>query len=141
MEAFQGARTLTGRLKQAPMIQPADEMFNAAMKPVRYVKERLDIKKEEVRASNKAARAMDTLMKELTSRVNAYLTAFPEFSALHPFEQSMLDLSIGVANYKRILNTGDQLRKAIIQVRAPLFPVGSCRAVVPCFGTHLNPRV
>jgi GTP1/Obg family GTP-binding protein len=91
-------------------------MFNAAMKAVRFVGERMDIKKEDVRAANKAARVMDTLMKELTRKVNGYLAAFPEFATLHPFEQSMLDLSIGTANYKRILNTGDQLRKAIIQV-------------------------
>lgn len=107
---------LTSRLKAAPIIQPPDEMYNAAMKVVRKVRPRDDLKKEGPRAANKAARALDTLMKQLTGKLNGYMKAFPQFSSLHPFEQSMLDLSVGVANYSRILENGDKLRRAVIQV-------------------------
>ena len=125
------ARSLTGRLKSAPIIQPYDEMFNAAVKVIRKIKPRDDIRKESERAGNKSARVMDTLMKELGGKVNAYKKAFPVFKNLHPFEMSLLDLSIGTASYARILQSVDDLKKELTQVRpAFLFLLLECRIAV-----------
>lgn len=64
-----------------------------------------------------AARSMDTLMKGITQRLSVYLREYPAFSQLHPFEQSLLDLSVGVANYERILGNVNKIRKKVNQVR------------------------
>jgi GTP1/Obg family GTP-binding protein len=65
-----------------------------------------------------AARSMDTLMKGITKRLNVYLSQYPAFDDLHPFEQSLLDLSVGTANYERILKNVDKVRKSVNQVQS-----------------------
>jgi GTP1/Obg family GTP-binding protein len=73
----------------------------------------------EVRARVQAARSLDTLLKGITTRLRRYCTAYPSFERLHPFEMSLLDLSVGRDNYWRILNNIDKLRKSINQVLHP----------------------
>lgn len=60
---------------------------------------------------------MDTLMKGITARLNVYLRDFPSYDSLHPFEKSLLDLSVGVDNYARIVVNVDKLRKSVNRVR------------------------
>lgn len=55
-------------------------------------------------------------MKGVTARLNVYLRDFPAYDSLHPFEKSLLDLSVGVENYARIVNNVDKLRKSVIKV-------------------------
>ena len=43
---------------------------------------------------------MDTLMKELSVPLSRYISAFPSYRKLHPFEQSLLELT--VSNMYRI---------------------------------------
>jgi GTP1/Obg family GTP-binding protein len=64
-----------------------------------------------------AARSMDTLMKGITKRLSVCLSKYPSFNDLHPFEQSLLNLSVGSANYERILKNVDRVRKSVNQVR------------------------
>lgn len=63
-----------------------------------------------------AARTMDTLIKEITARFKMFITGFPRFEKLHPFEKSVLDLAVGEANYKRILGNADKLRRQAVKV-------------------------
>ena len=46
------------------------------------------IRNETEKERNKAARQMDTLMKELSVPLTRYLAAFPSYQRLHPFEQA-----------------------------------------------------
>ena len=67
-------------------------------------------------AALQAARTMDTLMKEVSARFKTFITGFPRFERLHPFEKSVLDLAVGEANYKRILGNADKLRRRAVKV-------------------------
>ena len=74
-----------------------------------------------------AARSLDTLMKSITGKLKGYTAAFPSFDSLHPFEQSLMQLSVGEANYARIVGNFDKLRKAVNQVgQAPMPERGCC---------------
>lgn len=64
---------------------------------------------------------MDTLMKEVSARLKHCVGNFPSFENLHPFEQSVLDLAVGVHNYRRILNNAESLRKEAVKVRSACF--------------------
>ena len=58
------------------------------------------IRNETEKERNKAARQMDTLMKELSVPLTRYLAAFPSYQRLHPFEQvrsSKSCVSLGTA--------------------------------------------
>lgn len=56
---------------------------------------------------------MDTLMKELSVPLTRYVGAFPQYQRLHPFEQALLELTVGRGNYETILAKVDSLRKSI----------------------------
>eukprot|EP00955_Chlamydomonas_euryale_P105647 365655-Chlamydomonas_euryale.AAC.5 len=47
---------------------------------------------------------MDTLMKELSVPLTRYLAAFPAFERLHPFEQALLELTVGRDKYINVLS-------------------------------------
>eukprot|EP00892_Ulva_mutabilis_P010762 jgi/Ulvmu1/8058/UM004_0295.1 len=108
--------SLTSRLMAVPQIQQPQELFNSAMKPVRKLKPRTDLRYDQEVASNLAARTMDTLIKEITARFKTFISGFPRFERLHPFEKSVLDLAVGEGNYKRILGNADKLRRKAMKV-------------------------
>lgn len=93
-----------------------------------------------------AARSLDTLMKGIATRLKGYTRAFPVFDSLHPFEQSLMQLSVGAANYNRIVGNFDKLRKAVNQVcvssqsQTRCFFVCACCACL-CFKWKLTKRV
>lgn len=47
-----------------------------------------------------AARQMDLLMKELSVPLTRYVNGFPDPARLHPFEQALLQLTVGIPLYK-----------------------------------------
>jgi|LauGreSuBDMM15SN_2_FD.fasta_scaffold42149_1 GTP1/Obg family GTP-binding protein len=47
---------------------------------------------------------MDTLMKELSVPLSRYIGAFPTYHRLHPFEQALLELTVGQGAYEAVLS-------------------------------------
>lgn len=67
--------------------------------------------------SCRAARALDTLMKELCVPLGAYIKGFPAPSRLHPFERALLELTVGAGTYERVLARVEALRRSTVEVR------------------------
>ncbi len=59
-------------------------------------------------------------MQELSVPLGRWLRAFPSTGALHPFEASLLDLTVGIATYTSVLAKADALRKGLQEVRPVL---------------------
>jgi nucleolar GTP-binding protein len=76
----------------------------------------------------RAARQLDTLTKEVAVPLGKYMKGFPEVSKLHPFEQALLELTLGAGTYENTLARVNTLRKSVLEVRS--FP---CR-LGPCLG-------
>lgn len=76
-----------GAFRYVPTISSASETLNSARKRAGRVAPSAGIKNEAEKERNRAARQMDTLMKELSVPLTKYLKGFPDADALHPFEQ------------------------------------------------------
>lgn len=64
----------------------------------------------------RAARALDTLMKELCMPLGAYIRGFPPPARLHPFEFALLELTVGPGTYERVLSRVEALRRSTVEV-------------------------
>ena len=64
----------------------------------------------------RAARQLDTLLKELCVPLGRYVREFPPPARLHPFERALLDLTVGPGTYERVLARVDALRRSTVQV-------------------------
>ncbi|KXZ49543.1 hypothetical protein GPECTOR_20g397 [Gonium pectorale] len=74
------------------------------------------IKNAAEKERNRTARALDTLMKELSVPLGRYVAAFPAPERLHPFERALLALTVGEAAYVSALQRVDKLRRAVQEV-------------------------
>lgn len=76
-------------------------------------------------------------MKEVSARLKHCVGRFPTFENLHPFEQSVLDLAVGVHNYRRILDNAESLRKETVKVRPASLAVLVIESYVLQFCGHI----
>lgn len=98
------------------MISPPDELAASALKRALKVQPAAGLKNEAEKERSRAAKQLDTHMKELSVPLSRYLKAFPPLSALHPFEAALLDLTVGAATYASVLGKADALRKSLQEV-------------------------
>lgn len=107
---------LTGSFQLLPMVAPAVEVIDSAVRRAHRVPANTKLKNEAARARNRVARQMDVLMKELTQRLGEYERGFPPVERLHPFEAALLELTVGAATYRKTLSRVGALRKAVVEV-------------------------
>lgn len=105
-----------GALQKVPVIPPADEMATSALKRSMRVNPGAGIKNEAEKERSRAAKQLDTHMKELSVPLTRWVKAFPAMSSLHPFEAALLDLTVGQGTYASVLGKVDTLRKALQEV-------------------------
>lgn len=55
-------------------------------------------------------------MKELCVPLGAYIKGFPAPLDLHPFENALLELTVGPGTYDRVLARVEALRRSIVEV-------------------------
>lgn len=106
----------TGAFQRLPMVAPSKEIIESALRRAERVGGNKKLKNEAARAKNRAARQLDALMKELAIPLGAYEKGFPRTSRLHPFENALLELTVGSESYDRALARVSALRKASVEV-------------------------
>lgn len=106
----------TGAFQRLPMVSPSREIIESAMRRAERVGGNKKLKNEAARAKNRAARQLDGLMKELAAPLGTYERGFPRRSRLHPFENALLELTVGSVSYDRALTRITALRKASVEV-------------------------
>ncbi|KAG1665231.1 hypothetical protein FOA52_011419 [Chlamydomonas sp. UWO 241] len=104
-----------GMLQSVPAVPQPQETLASAIKRASRCTPSSGIKNEAEKERNRAARQMDTLMKELSVPLTRFLGAFPKYESLHPFEQALLQLTVGAAQYVGTLAKVDSLRKSLQQ--------------------------
>lgn len=62
--------------------------------------------------------------------LSRYVAGFPRPPALHPFEEALLDLTVGVKTYTAVLSRVDALRKALQEVNEQCVTTIVCTDVV-----------
>jgi nucleolar GTP-binding protein len=120
LERATGPRTrasgATGAFQKLPMVSPSYEIIDTALKRAERVGYNKKLKNDGARAKNRAARQLDTLMKELTKPLGTYVDGFTHPDDLHPFERALLSLSIGEEQYTHCVEGVRSLRKSVVGV-------------------------
>jgi nucleolar GTP-binding protein len=108
--------TATGAFQQLPMVSPSHEIIETALKRADRIGYNKKLKNDGARTKNRAARQLDTLMKELTKPLGKYEEGFIHPDRLHPFERSLLSLSVGEEKYMHAIDGVASLRKSVVGV-------------------------
>ncbi|XP_022146984.1 nucleolar GTP-binding protein 1 [Momordica charantia] len=105
-----------GAFQKLPMVMPSLDIFYSALKKAKRVSPTKGIANIAKRERNRGAKQLDTLMKELAIPLRTYLEEFPKKEYLHPYECSLIELTLGDGMYEEVLRKVDALRKKVVSV-------------------------
>ncbi|XP_073012552.1 uncharacterized protein [Typha latifolia] len=107
---------LVGAFQKLPMVMPAVDIISSAQRKTRNISPTKGITNIAKRERNRGAKQLDALMKELAVPLRGYVENFPNKRYLHPYERSLIELTLGEGNYEKVLGRVDALRKKLISV-------------------------
>lgn len=105
-----------GAFQKLPVVMPSVDILSSALKKAKRVTPTKGITNIAKRERNKGAKQLDALMKELAVPLRAYKEGFPNKKCLHPYERSLIELTLGDGNYEEVLGRVDALRKKVVSV-------------------------
>ncbi|XP_022733697.1 nucleolar GTP-binding protein 1 isoform X3 [Durio zibethinus] len=105
-----------GAFQKLPMVMPSIDMFHSALRKAKRTLPTKGIANIAKRERNRGAKQLDALMKELAVPLRGYIENFPKRMYLHPYEQSLIELTLGDGNYEKILKKVDALRRKVVSV-------------------------
>ncbi|KAL9273441.1 GTP-binding protein 4-like protein, partial [Drosera capensis] len=106
----------TGAFQQLPMVMPSIDILQSALKKAKKVGPTKGIANIAKRERNRGAKQLDTLMKELAVPLRTYTENFPNRKTLHPYERSLVELTLGDGIYEEVLGKVDTLRKRVVSL-------------------------
>ncbi|XP_048331035.1 nucleolar GTP-binding protein 1 isoform X1 [Ziziphus jujuba] len=105
-----------GAFQKLPMVMPSFDILYSALRKAKRVPATKGIANIAKRERNRGAKQLDALMKELAVPLRTYLEKFPKKRSLHPYERSLIELTLGDGNYEEVLGRVDALRKKVVSV-------------------------
>ncbi|EPS65065.1 hypothetical protein M569_09714, partial [Genlisea aurea] len=105
-----------GAFQKLPMVMPSVDILHSALRKAKMVSPTKGIPNAAKRERNKGAKQLDTLMKELAVKLRTYFENFPDKKVLHPYERSLVELTLGDGRYEEVLARVDTLRKRVVSV-------------------------
>lgn len=105
-----------GAFQNLPMVLPSKDMLYSAMRKAKRVNPTKGIANIAKRERNRGAKQLDALMKELAVPLRNYVENFPLNQDLHPYEQSLIEFTLGQGMYEEVLGAVDLLRRKITSV-------------------------
>ncbi|CAN4117396.1 unnamed protein product [Withania somnifera] len=103
-----------GAFQKLPMVMPSVDILHSALRKAKRVLPTKGIANAAKRERNKGAKQLDTLMKELAVPLRTYKENFPNKKYLHPYERSLIELTLGDGNYEDVLGKLEALRKRVV---------------------------
>ncbi|OMP02268.1 hypothetical protein COLO4_11253 [Corchorus olitorius] len=107
---------IIGAFQKLPMVMPSVDIFQSALRKAKRVLPTKGIANIAKRERNRGAKQLDALMKELAVPLREYIENFPKRMHLHPYERSLIELTLGDGNYEEVLRKVDSLRKKVVSV-------------------------
>ncbi|KAF4347722.1 hypothetical protein G4B88_007368, partial [Cannabis sativa] len=107
---------VVGAFQKLPMVMASFDILSSALKKAKRIsptKGTANIAKQE---RSRGAKQLDALMKELVVPLRTYMENFPKRHTLHPYERSLIELTLGDGKYEEVLNSVDSLRKKVVSV-------------------------
>lgn len=105
-----------GAFQKLPMVMPSVDILYSALRKAKRVAPTKGIANIAKRERNRGAKQLDALMKELAVPLRGYMENFPNKKYLHPYERSLIELTLGDGNYEQVLGRVDALRKKIVSI-------------------------
>ncbi|KAK7293255.1 hypothetical protein RJT34_16118 [Clitoria ternatea] len=105
-----------GAFQKLPVVMPSIDILGSALRKAKRVTPTKGIANIAKREKNKGAKQLDALMKELAVPLRTYVENFPNKTYLHPYERSLIELTLGDGYYEKVLRNVDGLRKRIVSV-------------------------
>ncbi|KAG7652326.1 Nucleolar GTP-binding protein 1 Rossman-fold domain [Arabidopsis thaliana x Arabidopsis arenosa] len=105
-----------GAFQKLPMVMPSIDLYCSALRKSKRVQPTKGIANIAKRERNRGAKQLDAFMKELALPLKGYMESFPRKRLLHPYERSLIDLTLGDGKYEEVLGKVDVLRKKVLSV-------------------------
>ncbi|KNA24071.1 hypothetical protein SOVF_018270 [Spinacia oleracea] len=105
-----------GAFQKLPMVMPSVDIIQSAIRKAKKVSATKGIANIAKRERNRGAKQLDALMKELAVPLRLYTESFPNKNHLHPYERSLIELTLGDGNYEEVLSKVNNLRKKVTAV-------------------------
>ncbi|XP_050286614.1 serine/threonine-protein phosphatase 7 long form homolog isoform X6 [Quercus robur] len=105
-----------GAFQKLPMVMPSVDILYSALKKAKRVSPTKGIPNIAKRERNRGTKQLDALMKEIAVPLRTYLENFPKKKYLHPYERSLIELTLGDGNYEEVLGKVNSLRKNVVSV-------------------------
>ncbi|ONI22212.1 hypothetical protein PRUPE_2G114600 [Prunus persica] len=105
-----------GAFQKLPMVMPSVDILYSALRKAKRISPTKGIANIAKRERNRGAKQLDALMKELAVPLRTYSENFPNKKYLHPYERSLIELTLGDGNYEEVLGKVDSLRKKVVSV-------------------------
>ncbi|XP_061997713.1 nucleolar GTP-binding protein 1 isoform X2 [Rosa rugosa] len=105
-----------GAFQKLPMVMPSVDILYSALRKAKKVAPTKGIANIAKRERNRGAKQLDALMKEIAVPLRTYSENFPNKKYLHPYERSLIELTLGDGNYEQVLGKVDALRKKVVSV-------------------------
>ncbi|XP_054785376.1 uncharacterized protein LOC129291848 isoform X2 [Prosopis cineraria] len=105
-----------GAFQKLPMVMPSVDIIGSALRKAKRIPPTKGIANTAKREKNRGAKQLDALMKELAVPLRTYVENFPKKTYLHPYERSLVELTLGDGYYEMVLGKVDALRKKVVSV-------------------------
>nr|GMD29768.1 nucleolar GTP-binding protein 1 [Ipomoea batatas] len=92
----------TGAFRKLPMVMPSIDILYSALRKAKKVSPTKGIANIAKRERNRGAKQLDALLKELALPLRTYKEIFPRKEYLHPYERSLIELTLGDGNYEAV---------------------------------------
>ena len=112
-------------LQKIPTIGTADELIDRALRRASRVEE--SVRNTDYRARLTAVRKIHSVADNIANPLHSYVKVFPSFDTIHPFDRSIIDLTVGVDKLRKALGAADWARKEVLMVGTRYVPKARAR--------------
>ena len=108
-----------------PTIATSEELIDRALRRASKVEE--SVRNADYRARLTAVRKIHSVADNIANPLHAYVKAFPSFDNIHPFDRSIVDLTVGVDKLRKALGAADWARKEVLMIGTKYVPKARAR--------------
>ena len=112
-------------LQEIPTIATAEELIDRALRRASKVEE--SVRNADYRARLTAVRKIHSVADNIANPLHTYVKAFPSFDNIHPFDRSIIDLTVGVDKLGKSLGASDWARKEVLMIGNKYVPKARAR--------------
>ena len=108
-----------------PTIATSEELIDRALRRASKVEE--SVRNADYRARLTAVRKINSVADNIANPLHSYVKAFPSFDNIHPFDRSIVELTVGVDKLRKAIGAADWARKEVLMIGTKYVPKARAR--------------